>query len=63
MIDRNRPKRAHGPGTHREYSVTIMTLEEKNRLLATIERLRSPNREGRDSLEVMRELRGYPPGS
>ena len=40
-----------------------MTPEEKNHLLATIERLRSPNREGRDSLEVVRELRGYPPGS
>jgi hypothetical protein len=40
-----------------------MTPEEKKRLLATIKRLRSPNKEGRDSLEVLRELRGYPLGS
>lgn len=59
----NRPKRAHGPGTHREYFGNTMTPEEKKRLLVTIERLRSPNKEGRDSLEVLRELRGYPPGS
>ena len=63
MIDMNRPKRTHGPGAHQEYSGTTMTPEEKKRLLATIKRLRSPNKEGRDSLEVLRELRGYPPGS
>jgi hypothetical protein len=40
-----------------------MSPEEQKHLLATIERLRSPNKEGRDSLEVVRELRGYPPGS
>jgi hypothetical protein len=40
-----------------------MSPEEQKHLLATIERLRSPNKEGRDSLEVLRELRGYPPGS
>jgi hypothetical protein len=37
--------------------------QEQKRLIDTIKRLRSPNVSGRDSLEVLRELRGYPPGS
>jgi PHD/YefM family antitoxin component YafN of YafNO toxin-antitoxin module len=34
--------------------------EQRQKLLATIEKLRSPNVSGRDSLEILRELRGYP---
>ena len=40
--------------------VDVQSEDEKKKLLATIERLRSPNISGRDSLEILRELRGYP---
>jgi PHD/YefM family antitoxin component YafN of YafNO toxin-antitoxin module len=40
--------------------VDVQSEDEKKKLLATIERLRSPNISGKDSLEVLRELRGYP---
>jgi PHD/YefM family antitoxin component YafN of YafNO toxin-antitoxin module len=40
--------------------VDLQSEDEKKKLLATIERLRSPNISGKDSLEVLRELRGYP---
>jgi hypothetical protein len=59
----NRPKRTQSPVNHQKHSGTTTSPEEQKHLLATIERLRSPNKEGRDSLEVVRELRGYPPGS
>jgi PHD/YefM family antitoxin component YafN of YafNO toxin-antitoxin module len=40
--------------------IDVQSEDEKKKLLATIERLRSPNISGKDSLEVLRELRGYP---
>jgi PHD/YefM family antitoxin component YafN of YafNO toxin-antitoxin module len=40
--------------------VDIQSEEERKKLLATIEGLRSPNVSGRNSLAVLRELRGYP---
>jgi len=49
-------------GNAPEKSGNARTTQEKKRLLATIERLRSPAKAGKDSLEVLRELRGYPPG-
>jgi hypothetical protein len=44
-------------------AVKKMKKQERERLIDTIKRLRAPNIAGRDSLEVLRELRGYPPGS
>jgi hypothetical protein len=40
-----------------------MTQEDQQRLLTTIDALRSPNKAGIDSLELLRQLRGYPSGS
>lgn len=38
----------------------LQSEEQRQKLLATIARLRSPNRSGKSSLETLRELRGYP---
>jgi PHD/YefM family antitoxin component YafN of YafNO toxin-antitoxin module len=40
--------------------VDVQSEEERKKLLETIEKLRSPNISGKDSLELLRELRGYP---
>jgi PHD/YefM family antitoxin component YafN of YafNO toxin-antitoxin module len=40
--------------------VDVQSEEERKKLLATIVRLRSPNVSGRESLQILRELRGYP---
>jgi PHD/YefM family antitoxin component YafN of YafNO toxin-antitoxin module len=48
------------PDDFKRRFVDVQSEDEKKKLLATIERLRSPNISGRDSLEILRELRGYP---
>jgi len=40
--------------------VDVQSEDEKQKLLATIKGLRSPNISGKNSLEILRELRGYP---
>ncbi len=47
----------------RRPAVKKMEKLEQKRLIDTIKRMRSPNTAGRDSLEILREMRGYPPVS
>jgi PHD/YefM family antitoxin component YafN of YafNO toxin-antitoxin module len=62
MVSKGRTIRAVliTPEDFKRRFLDVQSEEQRKKLLETIEKLRSPNVSGKDSLELLRELRGYP---